>query len=420
MTPPLFGCAIFDDSSAVGGGWACKAGGEPFLFLNRDDLHSDYIWVTNIGAMDMRSSGLSALPNMKRKTYFGGAASLLEASFLAILGDFSATSDRATMPESAKILAEVAGECARLAAEGYSIKHWSKPSFYEEIRAALGVVLYKGFSQEIVRALAGAWQQDSAKHAEFTSMSSTYTVRTNRVYHSKRLLEGMVPGGGWEYVDGAALADLGKDRPDAVLRKGRPALIRASVSFLGADGTLALAAFGATTIPQRNANPRMWLTDRELLLISELAEVTVIGAWFADLYEPIPNKLKLPAGVFSDILSCLSYSAGLLAENHISALDTGFWQSRVAHGEPDILHSPMAVWLKSADRILTYPMAKSFVDAGLRVKSYGRGAVSLWVEPWETRDLLAVCVENGFSLPAGLSAMPVDVEQGEAVWASSK
>ncbi len=419
MKPPLFGCAIFDDSSAVGGGWACKAGGEPFLFLNRGDLHSDYIWITNIGAGDLKASGLGSLPNMRRKTYFGGAASLLEASFQQILADFSASSDRATMPESAKIMAEAIGECIRLASEAYGIKHWSKPSFYEEIRGALGLAPYKGFSQEIVRALIGAWQQDSAASPHWSSMTSDYIVRTNRVYHSRRLLEGMVPGGGWEYVDGEALSERILDRPDAILRKNRPALIRASVSFEGNTDPLALVAFGATTFSPRNAPPRMWLTDRELLLLIEKAEVKIYGAWFADRYEPLAEKLRLPSSVFSDILSCLSYSAGLMAENHIAALDTGFWQSNPKEGEPQTTFSPTAVWLKAADRVLTYPTAKVLADAGLRVKAYGRGAVVVWAEPWDVRTLMEVCVENGLSLPVGMAAAAVDFEKGDSVWASS-
>ncbi|MGN5477699.1 hypothetical protein ACTMU2_14450 [Cupriavidus basilensis] len=82
----------------------------------------------------------------------------------------------------------------------------------------------------------------------------------------------------------------------------------------------ALAAFG------QKASSRMvlreWVSHPELLWLSRFAPLEIKSVFRSARYVALPERMQLPLALTSDPLLELSYSAGLLAENHWMSLAT--------------------------------------------------------------------------------------------------
>jgi hypothetical protein len=181
---------------------------------------------------------------------------------------------------------------------------------------------------------------------------------------------------------------------ERALNPEQPSLVNATVEFQGKDPDLAcLAAFGSAV--GRASVLRTWISQRELVWLSKFARVHIHGIHYTESCRQLPVKVQLPELLTSDPLFSLSISAGLVAEAHWKALSNPI-KKRV--GE-EIYHA-WAVWLRAADRALSFELALAAHKAGFQVSYYGNGSVLVNLDRARLPALLDFAVANDVAHPA--------------------
>ncbi|KVT01097.1 hypothetical protein WK47_24795 [Burkholderia ubonensis] len=155
----------------------------------------------------------------------------------------------------------------------------------------------------------------------------------------------------------------------------------------------ALAAFGQKVASRMVL--REWVSHPELIWLSRFAPIQIKSVFRAAEYKALPEKMLLPNFLAADPLMELSYSAGLLAENHWMALATDEFNKLTKKRSL----TPRAVWLRSVDRAESFVLAKKAADSGMTVTGYSSGAVRLRLLRSELFKGLEFAIENNLSSP---------------------
>lgn len=249
--------------------------------------------------------------------------------------------------------------------------------------------------QSIQPPLMSAFQRTSAPSwfAGFRANRISITLRFNRLEYARRILSTPVPEGNWDY-EGSDMVSGFRCSLERALNTDQPSLVNATVEYQGQDPDLAcLAAFGSAA--GRSPTLRTWISQRELAWLSKYARVQIHGIHYAASSRQLPLKVQLPEMLVSDPLFALSVSAGLVAESHWRALASPIKKI----GRPDVIN-PWAVWLRAADRALSFELALAAHQKGFFVSYYGNGSVLLNIDRTELPSLLDFAMENDVAHPA--------------------
>lgn len=391
---PRFGVAIFDDSRESG--WASLPDGEAMRFSSPHDLKSDCIWVTSADGSDFHYKW-SRLHHLRASDYVS-KLSYIASDFglkVAPQGRFGGIAQRAC-----SLLSPTVHRAMVIATQVYG---WNDPasrladkSLIESIRGTLfDEVAPPTVRANMASAFMAAFQNTSAPswHDKFRTDRVSLTLRYNRLEYAQKILSTMVPEGAWIYEGSDVNTDF-RCSIDRALDPEQPCLVNATVEYQGRDPDLAcLAAFGSAA--GKSPVLRTWISQRELAWLIQHARVHIHGIHYATHSRPLPVKVQLPEMLTSDPLFALSVSAGLVAESHWKALASPVRK----RGIGDTVN-PWSVWLRAADRALSFELALAAHKQGFFVSYYGNGSVLVNIERADLPKALDFALENEVAHPA--------------------
>lgn len=386
---PNFGVAIFDDPHEMACGWACRAKDEekPFRFNNITELSNDTIWLTSL-AWKVFNQHAGKIVHLRRIDY-------LRCSLQSIATDIGLSIEPGYAMESSAILAKVFHQTMMIAINIYK---WQSPA--NELRFD---ALHEDISRVLPKAPKAQPHTRSALLSSLQSFSSTrwstiyehesinIIMRLNRMNYAEKIMSTMVPDDTWTCIPNEAIQGM---RLQDFLDVNRPSLVEACVDLGDVNPEIAdLIAFGLST--SRTVGVRKWLSQPELAWITRYAKVSISSAIISQSARPLPRSLSLPMVLTDDPIFSLSISAGLVAESHWNAIATPVY----SRGSQTKEVNSWAVWLRAADRSMSFSLALKAHEAGLKVTGYGGGAVNIRT----TRDNLKACLqfaeENEISHP---------------------
>jgi len=385
---PKFGVALFDNPRDMSAGWACRAEESPFKFNSVAELSNDTMWVTNLDWNEYQQRA-KKLSNLRRVDY-------LRSSLTSIAADLGSRIVGSFARESSAVLARVLRQAMLVAIHTY---RWETPSsdlredvLSDDIRRVLP---HAPKPQPHTRAaLLSAYQSYSAPEWAPTYEPDTIslTMRLNRLEYARRVMATLVPDDAWTYMPPEQACSMSIED---LLNPERPVLVEAAVELGDIDPDIAtLVAFGAQT--QRRTGLRKWISQPELTWLSRHAKVRVSSVLIAQSARPLPAKVDLPARLTSDPLFALSISAGLVAEAHWSSIASPVYNQAARSNEV----SSWAVWVRAADRALSFSLALKAKEAGFRVQGYGNGSIVIRTARKDLNRCLAFADANEIAHPA--------------------
>lgn len=391
---PRFGVALFDDSRESG--WASLPDGEAMRFHTPQDLRNDCIWVCSADGSDFHTKW-SRLHHLRSNEYVSKLAHI--AGDLGVRvgtqGRFGSLAQRACT-----MLSPTIHRAMVIATQVYG---WTDPgsqlaekTLQDAVRNSLfSQVAPPSVRQNMQSPMMSAFQRTSAPSwfDKFRTDRISVTLRYNRLEYAQKVLSTPVPEGAWGY-EGSDTKSGFRCSLDRALDPDQPCLVNATVEYQGQDPDLAcLTAFGSAA--GKSPALRTWISQRELLWLSKYARVNINGIYFAMNSRMLPVKVQLPEMLTSDPLFSLSVSAGLVAEAHWKAMASSVRK----RGSAEVLN-PWAVWLRAADRALSFELALAAHQRGLFVSYYGNGSVLVNIDRSDLPSLLDFAIENDVAHPA--------------------
>lgn len=389
------GVVLFDRPEAPTSGWACcspihQDTAERIQYAT--DLPTDCVWVTNLDHPQFAQAGFLHSGNLRKMTF-------LRSNLRQITAELGLESEPPEVAASA--LARIMWRCVLLAGRvgmpaatgiaGESLAHALRDSVLQP--------QLPPNTQELAVALRSALQVDSSCAAAPRG-SSIAIVRRNRPQHVADLLQTAVPQGAWRFFGESELPINMRQRVIWATDTAKPSLVRARVSRVRPEYG-ELHAFGVSF--NANMAVRQWISQPELLWLSEIAEVQITAAYQCEAYSTIPLTQVAQAAIEDDFglpgsLVHLSSSVGLFLDSLTTALmlDT---RSKARVYAP-VVH-PSAVWIRAVDRALSFAAAVKMSKMGALVLGYGNGAVRVAVEHGGADGVLRQAASAG--LVAGLS-----------------
>jgi hypothetical protein len=178
------------------------------------------------------------------------------------------------------------------------------------------------------------------------------------------------------------------------LESDRPVLAEVELDMSRADSEYAqLAAFGKKTASRMEL--RKWVSHPELIWLTRVTPLIIKSVYVSAGYRPMHGKMQLPKHLTDDPLMRLSYSAGLLAENHWVSLAS----DEYSKGLKKKMLTARAVWLRASDRALCFMLARRAHDQGFNVTGYGAGAIRIQITRSELVRALGFAIENQLVSP---------------------
>lgn len=386
---PRFGVAIFDNPKDPVGGWCCLSEGESFRFRQASDLASDCVWLCTVDGMEY-SRRFAKMHHLRPAEYLRSNLKHIAADLGLHIDGEGRFGDVATV--AAPKLAKVVHRAVMMAVQSYG---WADPqqilrsdNLYEDIRKSL--VMPPPVRPFLKAPLMSAYQSYSSPDwgNDYESDSITVTLRLNRLSYAKDIMLTPVPDGAWTYVDSAI------DIKDA-LDPEAPCLVEASIETSGMDPAVSsLVAFGAQ--PGRRTGLRSWLSQRELAWVSKYAKVSIVRAYRASSATLLPERMMLPEFLTTDPMFELSLSAGLVAESHWTAFCNPVFSSK-AVDKREV--STWGVWLRAADRAMSFDLALAAHKAGFHVLGYGNGSAVVRLQRPRLPELLEFAMANKVAHP---------------------
>ena len=381
---------LYDDPNECTSGHASVNGTPATYVRQHSDLANNVIWITNGAFSQYITQGHRNVHNLRAPGFF-------RTQIPQIGADLGLDMHGVNAANVAPTISLIASRTFKLLAECYEWKPnelANADTLHENIKSRFP--RDSGLNNPALeRALQAAFQTDSAlSRADFIPNSVFLTMRINRMAHARRVMSCPVPDDAWEYVPGVKLPDAAKDRLAFCLSHETPILAEVVVDMSRADSQYAaLAAFG------QKASARMalreWVSHPELIWLARFAPVEIKSVFRAHHYKALPARMHLPEALLSDPLLELSYSAGLVAENHWFALASDEYNKLTKRKSV----STRAVWLRAADRALCFSLAKRAMDRGFTVTGYGSGAIRVRLQRSELLQALEFAIENQLVAP---------------------
>jgi len=388
---PCVGVMIYDNPKECATGYASIEGETATYVRQPEDLANSVIWITNADYSQFRVLGHQNMHNLRGNEFLRTRIDQIAADLgISLLGEHAKL--------STQVLSTIVSRMVSLIANGYEWKPGelaNADSLYSNIKSRFPKDQYITNNPSLERALLAAYQSDSlVARPHFSPNSIFLTLRVNRLAHAQALMNCPVPDDAWEYVHEDRLPASQRERLSMCLETERPVLAEVELDMSRADSEYAqLAAFGKKTASRMEL--RKWVSHPELVWLTKVTPLLIRSVYLSARYRPLHEKVRLPDVLASDPLMRLSYSAGLLAENHWISLATDEYHKDM---RKKVLTS-RAVWLRAADRAQCFSIARRAHDQGLTVTGYGAGGIRIQVTKADLWSVLSFCIENQMVSP---------------------
>lgn len=391
LAAPVIGIMIYDNPKECGAGYASIDGSEPTYVRQPEDLANNVIWVTNADFQQFFALGHRNVHNLRGNSF-------LRTQLHQIASDLGLDLNGANAYEAAPVLSKIVSRVFKLIADCYEWKNGeiaSADSLQDNIKSRFPRDQYVTNNPSLERALLAAFQTDSlVTKPHFNPNSVFLTLRMNRLTHAQKVMSCPLPDDAWEFFHEDRLPASQRERLALCLESGRPVLAEVELDMSRADSEYAqLAAFGKKQASRMEL--RKWVSHPELIWLTRVTPLNIKSIYMSAGYRAPHEKVKLPARLTEDPLMRLSYSAGLLAENH--------WVSLASDEYMKMFKKKMltarAVWLRASDRALCFMIARRAHDEGFNVTGYGAGGIRIQVSRSELFRVVSFAIENQLVSP---------------------
>ncbi|MGH8156555.1 MAG: hypothetical protein ACREPQ_00415 [Rhodanobacter sp.] len=392
MAIKRFGVVRFDTDDPNYGGWASVDGRQGVRIASVGSLDNDTLWWTNLSFQAMHLCNLNKMPFIKRTTYLN---SWLQGGQDDVCRGWGLLRRTHTAQSITEALAQIFGNVMRFAVGHYGLDLRSVPmhdNLADELRVRLYPEKDPHLSPEVDAALGAAHQYYTYCITPRLPPEEHMVVRfaVPSIAYAQEIVSSIIPSDQVEYVSGDRLPPPAQ-RLQWILDQARPAMAQVTVSDVHPD-VASVVAFGSGA---KSGNNRSWVTHPELLLLANYATVQIHSAFLFSGYEPLPSKVAVPT--FSRLQS-MTPSAEILASNHWIGLSREN-PYRLEAQKDGRAHSPRATWITAYDRFLMFTHALKLHYAGLAVKRYGAGAVTVVVPKHNYRDAYELATATGLLAP---------------------
>lgn len=390
LRPPKMGVVTFNNASDPTSGAAIVAPRAITYFNRRNEIRSDVIWISDAPAA-------TNAQNFRAPTY-------LRSTPTQIAADLGVTLQDAV--EGLPRVAETVGRVRDIAAHAYPWNDFSSDWSHIDMPTCIAKILPP--TGEIVSAMESPLRQ---AHQTYSSVpdrpypdgtaQTIYTLRTNRLRYAQYICSTKVPGNSWISVPDVSARNFSLDD---FLNPDEPSLVEASIEFssgINDTVTAALTAFGSSR-PMGRQPVRKWISQPELAWLVQHANVHITAAFMSQGATTLGERHQLPSSITADPVYALSIAAGLVAQCHwvgISGTTSVRRAGNSATAKFVDLASPVAVWLRAADRAYSFAMAKLVAERGYLVTGYGYGSVSFFGPKGDIGQIAELAEELGTCHP---------------------
>jgi len=394
--PEQFGVVLFDNGKP-GPGWVSANGGESMRIAGIGDLDTGCLWLSNLGFDAFHESGQGwngwlrhagylriRLDRIEEEWGVVGIDDSVRVSYLAGLFSHVMTVSRAMGVHRLRA-ASLAHEMADLL---------DPPEFPD------------GKATEVTRDALQEWTRTPLRVAKETELVA---LSVPRLVHAAAMFRQPVPLGPWRHLTESRLPPPGK-RLQWLMELDVPAVAR--VKIHGIDGVGDTLGFGLGARDEMDRPIRReWVTSPELGVLSQFANVEVIGAWVGGGYGSMQLGEHIE-GALGSAAALSSWSVGLAAENlWVGATRR---ESRPPRGQTARI-SWRASWLRAADRMQMFMLAELLSRKGWQVFSYGTGTVTVVAPAARDRQrLIRDALGLGLEVPMGFAMRTGKVD--DATW----
>ncbi|MGX9960618.1 hypothetical protein ACW0US_17870 [Xanthomonas euvesicatoria] len=397
------GVVRFDSQDPHQGGWVSVDGTKARRINGFGALDNQTLWWSNLGFNQLYETGLNRTPYIKRTTYLTSwnpsGSSIGQDEVCLSWGLLPRSFPEQLITEA---LSGIFSRTMRFAEKTYGIDIARQVPTYDnladELRARMIPQRDKHLSPEVDAALSSA-------HQYYANCVTPRFVDDEHVIvnfvapavpYAKEMLDLVVPADQFDFVSSSQLP-MPARRLEWVLKQERPVLASVRVSDVDPDYA-SVIAYGNGA---RSGSNRRWATHPELLLLSKYAKVDVDSVFLFGGYEKLPAGLQLPG--FTRLQS-MTPTAELIATNHwISLARENPYNLEQVRSPAERALSPRAAWLNAMDRFMMYTYAIQLYKAGITVRRYGAGRVTVVVPKYSYRDCYEIASAVGLLAPPTVS-----------------
>ncbi len=390
-----FGCVRFDADDPNYGGWAAVADGSAYRISSVGNLDNATLWWTNLSFTAMHESNLQKTHYIKRTTYLN---SWLQGGMHDIGLGWGFLRRSHTEKEITENLSAIFDRVMRYAQRQYGIDFGKSVPIYDNLADELRCMMLPDkdphLSKEVDHALGAAHQYYTycvtprLPREGFSSV--LFSVPT--VAYAQEMIGGIIPSDQVEFIHAEQLPPHSQ-RLAWVMAQPRPALARVTVSNVNPDYANVIAfANGA-----KSGSNRGWVSQPELLLLSQYAIVDIDSLFLFGEYDRLPDTCALPR--FSH-MQAMTPTAEIISSNHWIGLSREN-PYRLEPGKQRAI-SPRAAWMTAIDRFMMFTYALQLHRAGITVKRYGAGSVMAIVPDGNYRDAYEIATGVGLLAPTTL------------------
>lgn len=392
-----FGCVRFDSDDPNLGGWASISGSEAFRISSVGNLDNDTLWWTNLSFRAVHEANLNKTPYIKRTTYLN---SWLQDGQVEICQGWGFLRRTHTEKAITEALSAIFGRVMHFAGEHYGIDYRRSVPMHDNLADELRCKMLPDKDPHI------GPEVDSALWAAHQYYTYCLTPHFNReemvmvrftvpaVAYAHEMMNSIVPSDQVEFITGEQLPPANQ-RLDWVINHPRPALARVTVSNIHPDYVNVIAfANGA-----KAGSNRSWVSQPELLLLSKYAQVDVNGLFLFGGYEALPEECQLPS---LSAMQAMTPTAEIITSNHwLGLVKENCYRLEPKSADHRAI-SPRAAWMTAIDRFLMFTYALQLHRAGIVIRRYGAGAVTVMVPKHNYRDAYEIASAVGLIAPPTL------------------
>lgn len=390
-----FGCVRFDSDDPNYGGWASVAGKGAFRISSVGNLDNDTLWWTNLSFTAMHESNLHKTHYIKRTTYLN---SWLQGGMHDICLGWGFLRRSHTEKEITENLASIFDRVMRFAQRLYELDFEKTVPVHDNLADELRCTMLPDkdphISKEVDLALGAAHQYYTYCVTPRLPKDgySSVVFSVPAVAYANEMINAIIPSDQVEFVHAEQLPPK-HQRLDWVMDQSRPVLARVTVSNVNPDFVNVISfANGAKT-----GSNRGWVSQPELLLLSQYASVDVDSIFLFGEYDRLPETCGLPRFTH---MQAMTPTAEIISSNHWIGLsrENPF---RLEPGKQRAI-SPRAAWITAIDRFVMFTYALQLHRAGIAVKRYGAGNVLVIVPDGNYRDAYEIATGIGLVAPTTL------------------
>lgn len=390
-----FGSVRFDSDDPNYGGWASVAGGKAYRISSVGNLDNATLWWTNLSFTAMHESNLHKTHYIKRTTYLN---SWLQGGMHDICLGWGFLRRSHTEKEITENLAAIFDRVMRYAQRQYSLDFGKTVPIHDNLADELRCTMIPDkdphISKEVDLALGAAHQYYTYCVTPRLPQDgySSVLFSVPAVRYANEMIGAIIPSDQVEFVHADQLPPKAQ-RLDWIMAQPRPVLARVTVSNVNPDFVNVIAfANGA-----KSGSNRGWVSQPELLLLSQYASVEIDSLFLFSEYDGLPETCGLPP--FSHMQG-MTPTAEIICSNHWIGLsrENPF---RLEPGKQRAI-SPRAAWITAIDRFMMFTYALQLHRAGITVKRYGAGNVMVIVPDGNYRDAYEIATGIGLIAPTTL------------------